>query len=259
MTDGLRDKAALHRYFESEVVDLLPLTLLPDVFNKARRSGSWTEVTSKIPQKDRPKESRDGLLLSFALASLSHDRLSKVNETDRKSALISPSKQGKDRTVAKRKSAQELLKAFQPFVIDCMASGAVVLANLWILAMKKPEISTFRLSEFCLSCPAGFYPARLSLVSCCCRRSSGRMNRSYHRRLFQNWLHAARKLPVYSAQPMPEVPPRRKHCSGAKQVRYRIATSMIARSGTSDILVPSTLHPPLPEHTVVQESQVLSF
>lgn len=132
-------QGGIHSYFESELVNAAPLQLEADVYAVALATNPARGLISIYGEDDA---------LSIALAE-SFDGLHHVEVVrtlDRDHAVIAKG-DSKAKKPAKRKPASAVLPYFQPLITERLATGADVLATLWInawTAAGKPDMRAYK-------------------------------------------------------------------------------------------------------------------
>ena len=123
------------------------LDLAARVYKKAVNSRTVTSYRSRYGCKDCLK---NPLSLSWALVIDSHGNVDKLHDLDKNFSLLKARHQrGLMRVDAKRRPATstEVLKAFESFIIERLAIGSEVLAQLWISAWQQagsPQVSHYQ-------------------------------------------------------------------------------------------------------------------
>ncbi len=150
--DGYKTgQGGIHSYFESEVVAAFGLDLGARVH--ARASGL------KIADFDGAKlfAERDALGLSFLLAANSFGRLDALRQLDAKISVTKPSKEdGAFKVPAVRRPAHQVWAAYEDFVVERLAAGAVVLAEVYWRAWQDagaPDLSRYATYFYRVSSP----------------------------------------------------------------------------------------------------------
>lgn len=140
--DGqLTGQKGLHGYFESDVVAELPLDLAAKVSRQVaeltwlnRYEKSVIDAIESDPQK-----------LVWALLAESHQDLDTLLTLDKAHSLLVANKDPKMR--AERKAPKDVAADFESFAVQRLATGALVLSKLWLLAWEsadKPDMSGYR-------------------------------------------------------------------------------------------------------------------
>ncbi len=131
-------QGGIHKYFEEEVVNALPLSLDEDVIAEALRSKPFQRVLQQFPEAQRAEAAKDPLSLAWALAFDSRKRLDDARALDRKVALLKPSSMEKGMQIkAGRRDPRDVRGEFRDLITDRMATAADTLAALWQAAYEK--------------------------------------------------------------------------------------------------------------------------
>ena len=149
--DGqLSAQKGLHAYFESDIVSVLPLGLIDQVYRASGTQLLWQTILSPSNDEQDNVKVQDKVALKspshliFALISNSNENLSELNRLDRKHSLIRESDHSK--APAQRKKPDEVAHLFKPFVVERLAIGASVLSQLWYAAWLEadsPDLSGY--------------------------------------------------------------------------------------------------------------------
>jgi hypothetical protein len=143
--DGqLTGQKGLHRYFETDIVSALPLTLIVEVETASsvdllpRTLFANQSTTNVDAQLDNPR----ALVLSLIVNSFSL-----VDELHQLDTAVSLLENNTDPNLhAKRKPPSETALLFKPLVVERLAVGATVLARLWWaawVAAERPDMSDY--------------------------------------------------------------------------------------------------------------------
>lgn len=132
------DQGGLHAYFESDLVNAAPLQLEADVYAVA---------LATQPAKALVALGNTGSdALSIALAE-SFDALHYVDEVRTLDRTHAVTAKGDKKNKAKRKPANAVLSYFTPRITERLATGADVLATLWMNAWEaagKPDMRAYK-------------------------------------------------------------------------------------------------------------------
>ena len=136
-------QSGLHAYFETTIVEALPLGLAEQVFEAASKGTPYKKIIlPQIQHQGPPSAVEIALATSFA----SFRRISEMEELDRKHSLLpNKIKDAKEKHPA-RKPAAEAAKFFRPMIVEQLALAADTLAQLWLRAWEdgqSPDLSTF--------------------------------------------------------------------------------------------------------------------
>lgn len=131
----------IHGYYESDVVDLLPINLTQLIVQKAQ----------KLRKEKADKKFIKGSVLETmkALAELSESEIEKVLKLDQ---IIKPSNSKSERgmslkTRAERKHPSQAAKKFENLITEQMARSSLILAHLWEKSydtLEKPNLKNYR-------------------------------------------------------------------------------------------------------------------
>lgn len=143
--DGqLTGNTGLHAYFESEVVGELAMDLSFKV-NKKASPKLLSKTILKPYRKDQREQYRNSAeKLIFALVLNSNQNVEYLTRLDNAYSLLE--KTADPKVDALRRPAKDVRKKFKPFIVERLAIGAQVLAQLWYLAWQqggKPNMSDF--------------------------------------------------------------------------------------------------------------------
>lgn len=165
--DGWNEgQGGIHRFFETTVVNVLPLDLEQAVMDHVSQHRPFVAMIEQLPASKREAARRSPLMLAALLAKGAFRRLDEMKKLDKEHALLVPSN-AKQRTPAKRKAAHEVAATFQPFIVERLAAGADILAHLWRLAWQQsggPNLSAFDSWEYAMT-PAFVQPSYLAEVA----------------------------------------------------------------------------------------------
>lgn len=143
--DGaLTGNGGFHAYFESWILDSIPLGLSARVQEHAGIKFLETNLLLNYDQKAVDKILSDPLLLTFGLTIDSHRNLPILTAIDNSYSLIEKSTLA--RKMALRKPPSEVYGYYEDFVVNRLAVGATVLAQLWLLAWQqggKPNLAMY--------------------------------------------------------------------------------------------------------------------
>lgn len=141
-------QGGVHKFFEEDVVNALPLSLDEDVIAEALRSKPRERVLKQVPEKSRAAAAKDPLSLAWALTLDSATRLADVRALDKKVAVVKPSSQDKGLKVpAERKEPREVRGEFRAVITERLATSADVLAMIWSAAYEaagKPSLAGYQ-------------------------------------------------------------------------------------------------------------------
>ncbi len=140
--DGFdKGHGGIHSYYESDVVDHLPLNLTQLIVQQAQ----------KIQKAKKDKELIKGSVLENmkALAQLSESEIEKVLKLDQiTKPSVSKSERGMSiKTRAERKDPATTAKKFESLITEQMARASLVLAHSWeqaYIALDKPDLKKYR-------------------------------------------------------------------------------------------------------------------
>lgn len=161
-----RGQGGVHRYFETRLVNALPLSLPERVLARARKQKPARAVldTARRVQKHR-REAQAGaagkgsevsasppaLAVSWALALDSFARLPALMHRDKAIAVRTSSQRKPKRKAAKRRPAHQVAGRFQGFIVQRMALAADVLAHLWLDCWRRggaPKVASTRVHPY---------------------------------------------------------------------------------------------------------------
>lgn len=149
----------LHAYFESYMVDELPLDLVHSVYQAAVKPGLIERtLLAGYSNKERRAVRANPLKLALALSLDSYRHLGELVRLDDEHSLLARSDAANP--VAKRKPGRAVSHIYEPFIIDRLALGSAVLAELWLLAWQQagaPDLSRYH-SFYYPAAPAYIYP-----------------------------------------------------------------------------------------------------
>jgi len=120
-----KGQGGIHLYFEVDVVDALPPTLIMDTLS---------EVLSNQPSPNLLKDESDPLTLSWRLALNSFHEIPHLLELDKEYAVEIPSVINV--SPAKRKNPFEVAFYFKKIIVERLALSSDLLAYLWTKAWK---------------------------------------------------------------------------------------------------------------------------
>jgi hypothetical protein len=144
------NQGGIHSYFETEVVNALPLSLDSDVLKGARRSPS-KKIIKVLDKSDKT----NSLMIAYALGLESFSDKAEMFKIDRKHSLLTKSVKTADKKeYSKRKSAKDMAKHFKPMIVKRLALAADTLAVIWKnawIAGGKPDLSSYRSYEYPLA------------------------------------------------------------------------------------------------------------
>ena len=134
-------QGGVHAYFETDVVNEISLKLDLEVLDISLKQKPFERI-----MKGASPEPNSALTKSWALVVDSWSQLSLLLDLDKRS-LISKSQQTKEglKLPAKRKPADVATKVFHSLIVQRMATGADVLADIWLTAWQnagKPDLRT---------------------------------------------------------------------------------------------------------------------
>ena len=154
-------QGGIHKYFEEELVNALPLSLDEDVIAEALRNKPFQHVLEQMPAGERATRGKDPLSVAWALTFDSAKHLDESRALDKKVALLKPSSMEKGlRIKAERRDPRDVRGEFRELLIDRLATAADTLATLWLAAYEKagkPSLKGFASYHYDLA-PA-FIPA----------------------------------------------------------------------------------------------------
>ncbi|MBC7661870.1 MAG: hypothetical protein H7249_19430 [Chitinophagaceae bacterium] len=138
-------QGGLHGYFESEIVDSLPLDLEAVVLDEAQRHQPMAERFARHPH--------NYLQMAWELALDSHEKLPLLEQMDRQYSLLEKSVSGRNGEgghgkgqKAKRRDALETRGSFRNLIILRLAAGADALSRIWLDTWQqggKPDMSFY--------------------------------------------------------------------------------------------------------------------
>jgi hypothetical protein len=153
----------IHSYFESDVVNALPLSLDEEVYLKALkiygpRSNARKGAKKKGSDDDSfGQTSRGSEWVVARMKALSLKAQSEIPKLERLDKVLAPSKIEKDdegksiKTAAKRSAAELAAKRFKPLIESELASSAALLAEFWdtvYVESGRPELSAYKSYEY---------------------------------------------------------------------------------------------------------------
>lgn len=158
--DGqMSGNGGLHAYFESYIVDELSLELAANVFALVIEDNPIEKnLLHSYSPLEREKIKNDPLQLIFALAIDSYNNLPTLVALDNRYALVR--KSNDSAPLARRHSPAVVHSYFNDFIVQRLALGSSVLAQLWTLAWKNagsPDMSDFHSFHYPAS-PKYIYP-----------------------------------------------------------------------------------------------------
>lgn len=150
--DGWDNQAGgLHGYFETDLVDAQPLSLIQDVFIYSRKNKPFQTLRQKY-LKDKPLTP---INMAWALTLASYARMDELYKLDRQWAMLAPSKPGdrETRQDAKRRPAATVAPKFHDFIVEQLALSADTLSEIWLSiwrAQRSPNLSKFHSFDYWL-------------------------------------------------------------------------------------------------------------
>lgn len=148
--DGeLTGNAGLHRYFEADVVGMLPVSLEQQVNSKINSRLLEKTVLRRLSESERAATLADASKLIFALVADSHRNLPRLTALDDKYSIIQRSSRECEK--AQRKAPQEVAKYYRRFVVERLAIGAATLSRLWLMAWQQagePDLSSYQSYDY---------------------------------------------------------------------------------------------------------------
>ena len=145
--DGWEEKlGGIHRYFEQDLVNSLPLSFDAEVFESANLNPSYKIFSSfsKTPLTEP-------LDIAYALSLESFGNKKALYDLDRKYSLEKTSSNSGTKIYAIRKDPKMMAQYFHQLLVTRLAIGADVLATLWKNAWVeagKPNLSGYQSYEY---------------------------------------------------------------------------------------------------------------
>lgn len=128
----------IHAYFEDQVVGQFDGDLEDLILKKAR--------SLKNPEFLKPKTTIEKMKVLSVISNKEIEKILKVDPIIKKSTLVK--ERGMDiKTAAERKPAAEAFKKMKPLIVEEMARGALLLANLWDEAYRSagsPKLGSYK-------------------------------------------------------------------------------------------------------------------
>lgn len=141
-------QGGIHKYFEEELVNALPLSLDEDVISEALRGKPFQRVTQQMPAAQRANLRTNPLAVAWALTFDSLAHLDEVRALDRKVALRKPSSAERGlKLKAERRDPRDVRGDFRIILTERLATAADTLAALWLAAYEKagkPSLKGYR-------------------------------------------------------------------------------------------------------------------
>jgi len=138
-------QGGVHAYFETDVVNELPLALDQEVLDVVLRQRPFDRLTKPAGKATTAMDTTLPLYRAWSLVADSFSQLSLILDLDRRN-LISKSQRTKEglKLPAKRKPAATSTKVCQSTITQRLATGADALANIWLTAWQnagKPDLT----------------------------------------------------------------------------------------------------------------------
>ncbi|MEE8409065.1 MAG: hypothetical protein V3T05_05630 [Myxococcota bacterium] len=131
--DGWHIKqGGLHDYFESKLVDALPLDLAQAVFDAARSRRPIAALRKKLTAAERQAVGDDALGIAFLVSLDSYRRRGDLFGLDLRYAILAPSRTAPARMPATRREPAIAAPKQRAFIVSRLALGADALATIWV-------------------------------------------------------------------------------------------------------------------------------
>ncbi len=144
--DGqLTGNKGLHAYFESDIVMALPLDLIAQVNATAGPDLLNATVFKGLSAAQRQAALNDPTQLVFLALVESHKNLNRLTELDNAHSRIAPNTDPQSK--AERRPPNDVSHHYADFVVERLAIGASVLAQLWYSAWQQagsPDLSEYQ-------------------------------------------------------------------------------------------------------------------
>ena len=128
-------QGGLHAYFETMVVNSLDLNLAYKVMEYSRNNNLASRLLSEAGKEQQTTILSDPSKLIFSLILDSLYNLDYLRELDREYSLLKPSTEQNRR--AERKPPTQIAGNFEPFIVERLSLGALILQQLWFLAWEE--------------------------------------------------------------------------------------------------------------------------
>jgi hypothetical protein len=153
-------QGGIHEYFESSLVDALPLSLAQAVFDHARKNRPFERLLGALSPAERSRVTADPVQLTFLVTLDAYGRRDRMLQLDAEHAVLAPSRKAPVRMRATRRAASLVAAEERPFIVERLALAADVLARLWLDAWKaagRPNMKTYKSYAYPVA-PAFVYP-----------------------------------------------------------------------------------------------------
>lgn len=153
------NQGGIHKYFESDLVDALLLSLVNEVYVYTLMKRPYHSEIASVMGEDIKDIKNFGLKTAFALGCNSFNRLGTIRKLDRKHAIKTRSRQiGISKVDAERQTASASKEHFRSIIVERLAIAADVLGEVWYQAWQEggsPNLSKYR---------SYFYPVKPDFV-----------------------------------------------------------------------------------------------
>lgn len=153
-------QGGIHEYFESTLVDALPLDLAQEVFDHTRKNRPLGKLLDALSPAERSRATTDPVRLAFLVTLDAYGLRDRMLRLDAEHAVLAPSRKAPVRIRATRRAASRVAPEERTFIVERLALAADVLARLWLDAWKaagRPNMKTYESYAYPVA-PAFVYP-----------------------------------------------------------------------------------------------------